>query len=612
MPANTTGWWAEFHAFINARSAVVRASLSATQHQEAHVAATISKVHASLIGREHPKGDLVAMIQPMDGLFNGENAQIGDLEVDLQKVSAILSGYQKQGGNLALLQKAIAASLTGYQKQTGTIAINSKKLSMTLNGYMRPSGGLILPMKKTSIVLNGKHYQTGTLAASLKKTSSSFSGIHKQTGTISAAFKKASASLNGTQAQKGQLAIGLKNFVAAFNGTFTGVTPVVFDVVGTPGSENLGDITCTINPSSGADVLVFAASGGASLYACTFGASSTKARVLGRVKFQNAQYTVFLIKGVASGSQTATVKYGSGSGWAQCVAISYKGAVDWKLVKTVFGSGSTASQSAAPGSNGLSIQGFANGDDSISFSGLTGGTARLNETAGFNRFTIRETDISSTFGANLSSSVPWGGVVVEATPSSISGPKINFCEGVYSELNGGSTSYTVYAAVNDYVWMVIVQDRAGDPSSVTCAGSAMTLMDTQTWTTPLGQTGFIKFYRSSTAMGSAGDKTIAITATGGGWWHTAACSLTNVTSFGTAVKANGTSSAPSQAITCSAGQLILQVIGTTTAPTDITGTNVFDSSGGSGVYLLLQASDETKTFGVSNTMNWGAMGIVVS
>lgn len=611
MPANTTGWWAEFHAFINAHTAKVGASLSALQHQEAHIGITMSKVHAALMGVEHPKGDLVSMIRELDAAFNAEHAQVGDLQTELQKLSAVMSGKQSQGGPIAANLQKISANLVGYQKQTGSLAANLQKLSAAINGYERPSGGLILPLKKTNIVLTGKHLQSGTFAASLQKTGATLSGKHYQTGTIAAAFKKASASLNGTHSQRGQVAANLQKFVAAFNGTFTGVTPVVFDVVGTPGSENLGDITCSISPSTNADVLIFASSGGASLYSATFGAGSTKARLLGRVKFASAQYAVFLVRGVSSGSQTATVKYGSGGGWAQCVAISYTGAIDWKLAKTVFGSGSSASQSSAPGSNGLSIQGFGSGDDSIVFSSLTGGTARLNETAGFCCFTIRETNISNTFGASLSSSVPWGGIVCEATPSAISGPKINHSVGRYAEDNGGTQTFDVPCASGDYVVAAIAQDRAGDPSSVTCAGSAMTLIDTQTFNSGVG-TGFIKVYRSASAMGSAGDKTVSFTTTGSGWYHIGGCSITNVTSFGTASKSSGTSSAPSHALTCSAGQLILHFFGIPSAPQNITGTNMFDSTGGSQIYLLINAAHENTTFGVSNSMNWGSMGIVIS
>lgn len=611
MPANTTGWWAEFHAFINARTAKVNASLSATQNQEANIGITLQKITATLTGVEHPKGDLVGMIREINGVFNGEHAQVGDLATELRKISAAMSGKQSLGGPLNANLHKLVANLTGYQKQTGAIAASLQKVSASINGYERPLGGLILPVKKTNIVLVGKHYQTGTIAANLKKTSASLSGIHKQTGTIAAAFKKASTSLNGTHTQRGQVAANLQKFVAAFNGTFTGVTPVVFDVLGTPGSENLGDITCTINPTAGSDVLIFASSGGASLYAATFGAGSTKARLLGRVKFLGGQYTVFLVRGVSSGSQTATVKYGSGGGWAQCVAISYTGAVDWKLVKTVFGSGSTASQSTTPGSNGLSVQGFASADDSIVFSSLTGGVARLNEVAGFDCFTIRETNISNTFGASLSSSVPWGGVVCEATPSSISGPKINHCVGMYTEEVGGTRTFDVPCASGDYVIAAIAQASPGDPSAVTCAGSAMTLIDTQAVTTGSG-TGFVKVYRSASAMGSAGDKTVSFTTSGGGWLHVGGCSVTNAASFSAATKSSGTSSAPTQAMTCSAGQLILHFFVLVSAPQTVTGTNMFDSPGGSQIYLHINAAHESTTFGVSNTMNWGSMGIVIS
>lgn len=608
MPANTTGWWAEFHAYLNANIKPIQAHLSAVQHQEAHLNIELKKVVASLAGIEHAKGGFTAELQKISAVFNAQQSITGGIQAELQHAMAAMNAKQAQLGTLQIVKSPVIANFLGLQKQTGTISASMKKAVALINGYERPSGSIVIDLKKTNAVLVGKHFQTGTIAAQTKKTSASLSGIHKQTGTISAAFKKAVASMNGKQTQRGSIAATLNKTICAINGQFIGVTPVVIDVVGTAGSENIGNVTCSINPSANADVLVFAASGGASLYAGVFGAGSDKMRFLGRVKYQDGQCSVFLIQNVASGSQTATIS-ASGGGWSQAVAISYKGAIDWKLVKTALGSGSTASQSAAPGSNGLAVQSFSSGDDSKPFSSLSGGTSRLNETGGFVCQTIRDNNISGTFSGALGSA-PWGGVVAEATPSAITGPKINYLGGIWTEQNGGSNSFTVKCSAGDYVVFGIVQDRAGDPSGLTCDGAGVTLIDTQTFTTGVG-TGFIKWYRSNSTM-TAGDKTVAWTGNGSGWHHSGGVSVSGVTSFSAATKSNGTSSAPSQAMTCSAGQLILHIFGLSGAPTTIAGTNIFDSPGGFQVHMLMQASHESITFGVSNSLNWGSMGIVIS
>lgn len=389
--------------------------------------------------------------------------------------------------------------------------------------------------------------------------------------------------------------------------TVTVLAPVVIDQVGTPGSEGTGDITCSINPSSGADVVVFAWCSGAASSCYKGSYSGLPMKLLGRVKFNGGTLSAFLIENMGSGLATVTISK-TGSDWAQCVAVSYSGAAGFKLAKVVKGSGTTASQSAVPPFSGRSIQSFTRPGGG--FTSPSGGTNRINETSGFVFGTVSDTNVSATFSAALSSA-NWGGLIVDANPSAISTPRINYQGALWSELNGGTSTFTVKADVNDYIVVDVAQSGAGDPSSVTCAGTAMTLVDTQPFTHPNTGGGFVKRYRSA-QQGAAGDKTISIAATGSQWWHAAGCSITNVTSFGTPTKASGTSSVPSHAVSCSAGQLILQSFVVSTAPTDLTGTNLFDSPGGSAVFLLMSAAEETTTFGVSNSMNWASMATVIT
>ncbi|OHT80469.1 hypothetical protein BKG69_06045 [Mycobacteroides chelonae] len=398
--------------------------------------------------------------------------------------------------------------------------------------------------------------------------------------------------------------------------TLTGGTPTVavlspisIDQVGTPGSENTGNLTCSINPTSGADVLAFAwcIDAASSCYQATY--SGNPMRFLGRAKLNGGSLSVFLAENMSSGSATVTVNK-SGSGWAQAAAVTYTGALDFRQAKIALGSGTSVSQSASPGLSSRSIQSFCRGGNNGTFGSLSGGTNRVNETSGFVAGTVSDTSTSATFSGTLSTSANWGSVVIDALPQAITSPKINYTSGVWTEANGGTQTFTVKAALNDYIVVDLVQAANGDPSSVTCAGTAMTLIDTQTWSHPSTGSGFLKRYRSGQL--SSGDKTISITATGSQWWHAAGVSISNVTSFGTTTKTSGTSSAPSQSVTCSPGQLVLQSFATGAAATDINATNYHDSPGGSLVFLYQNVSLESATIAATGSTNWAALATVIS
>lgn len=387
------------------------------------------------------------------------------------------------------------------------------------------------------------------------------------------------------------------------------LSPISIDQVGTPGSENTGNLTCSINPTSGADVLVFAwcIDAASSCYQATY--SGNRMRFLGRAKLNGGSLSVFLIENMSSGSATVTVDK-SGSGWAQAAAVTYTGAVDFRQAKIALGSGTSVSQSASPGLSSRSIQSFCRGGNNGTFSSLSGGTNRINESSGFVAGTVSDTSTSATFSGTLSTSANWGSVVIDALPQAITGPKINHTSGVWTEANGGTQTFTVKAALNDYIVVDMVQAASGDPSNVTCAGTAMTLIDTQTWSHPSTGSGFLKRYRSGQL--SSGDKTISITATGSQWWHAAGVSISGVTSFGTTTKTSGTSSAPSQSVTCSPGQLVLQSFATGAAATDVNATNYHDSPGGSLVYLYQNVALESATIAATGSTNWASLATVVS
>ncbi|RIT28905.1 hypothetical protein D2E76_26395 [Mycobacteroides abscessus] len=393
--------------------------------------------------------------------------------------------------------------------------------------------------------------------------------------------------------------------------TVSVLTPVLIDQVGTPGSESTGNVTCTANYTSGADVLVFAWGVGSSSSCYQADFSGYTMRFLGRTKFNGGQLAAWVAENFSGSTATITVSK-SGFDWAQCVAVSYTGAAGFKLAKIAKGSGTSASQSASPGPAARAIQSFTRAGTSGSFTSLSGGTNRINDSANLVTGTVSDTNTSGTFSASITSSSNWGSMVIEATPQAITTPRVNCIGALWTESNSGSAqTFTVRASAGDYIIVDMAQSANGDPSSVTCAGTTMTLIDTAPFTHPNTGSGFLKRYRSA-QQGSAGDKTVSITATSGQWWHAAGVSVSGAASFGTPTKTSGTSSAPSQSATCSAGQLVLQSFVTAAAPTDLNCTNLFDSPGGSQVYLLMNAAEETTTFSATGSTNWGAIATVIT
>lgn len=608
--AGITGWWAEFFASIQARHSGITATMTALQHNEASIVAELDYVVAALLGVEHPKGSFEATLIPVASALTGSPLQQGEFGGSFTPPGASLAGVHFQLGNIAAVMQVINGALSSLQYQRGSFAALAVAPTASLTGFLLPQGHLTGLIQNPRATLSAQHIQRGNLTATLPNPAASMSGTHKQSGTLASQLHKALAFASAAHIQRGSFAVPGKKPTAVMNGEFVGVTPVVIDQVGTPGSENTGNPSCSISPASGADVVAFAWVTGAasSCYQAVYGGSSLPMRCLGRVKFNGGTLTAFAIDNVSSGSATVTISK-TGSDWGQAVALSYTGSDDFRQVKVAKGSGTTSSQSASPGSNALSIQSFTRTGISGNFTSPSGGTGRVNETAGFVCGTVRDADISATFSAGLSSSANWGGVVVDATPSVISAPKINHVGGVWSEVTAGSRSFTVKAAANDYIVVDVVQDSGSNPSSITCDGSAMTLIDTQTFTTGAG-TGFLKRYHSA-QQGSGGDKTVAIT-NGGGWCHIGGVSISNVTSFGTPAKGSGTSSTPSQSATCSAGQLILQSFATVATATDLNCANFFDSPGGSQIFLYMNSAEETTTFSISNSTNWASMATVIT
>lgn len=395
-------------------------------------------------------------------------------------------------------------------------------------------------------------------------------------------------------------------------GTPVVAQPIDFIAVGA-GSENSGSPTqCSVTPSAGNDVLAFFSVGRGSggVINATYGASNLPMICVGQALSSDALIVAFLIRGVASGAATVNINK-TGSNWGQAVAVAYAGAQGYGPGQSVSGSGTSFSQSATVPAGGKVVHAFTPGEQSTTLSSLAGGTSRYLDNVGFLTQSVRDSSSSTAFTGTLSASRNWAALVVPLLAAPASAPLPGYSIGTSDEGFNSTKTFDVYAAVGDYVYVAVAQAGAGNPSSVTCAGTAMTLLDTQVW----NSTGFLKLYRSASAMGSAGAKTVSVTGTGGNWWRAAGVAVSGVTSpDGTITKTSGSSSQPIQSASLSAGQSVVQLFAVNSSPTGTEGgTSLYLSPSVSSIGLILNVAFETTTFKLANTsLNWGALEIVLS
>ncbi|WP_234803865.1 hypothetical protein [Mycobacteroides immunogenum] len=385
------------------------------------------------------------------------------------------------------------------------------------------------------------------------------------------------------------------------------------------GSENNGTpLTCTINPNTGDDVLVFAmlgaSSGATDFYKATYGPSNLPMICAGQELSGGVVIAAYIIRGAPSGSATVNITRGtSPAPWGQAVAVSYSGAAGFDPATAAAGTGTSFSHPVTVPTNSRTVQAITTGDAGATLSSLTGGVSRYLDNAGFCIQSIRDSDASTAFTGTLSSSRAWASIAVPLRTSAPGGVRAGYSYGSTSVLGATTTTFDIYAAAGEYVYVPVIQDRAGDPSSVTCDGSAMTLIDTAPWSSGSGA-AYIKIYRSAAAMSSAGLKTVSVVTSGSGWSRSGGVAVSGVTSpSGTVTKTSGTSSQPTQAVTCSAGQMILQILASSAAPTGIEGGTTLVVSSAGQVFWSINIALESTTFKLANTStNWGALALVLS
>lgn len=407
---------------------------------------------------------------------------------------------------------------------------------------------------------------------------------------------------------------GVSSRVAVGTPTITQPASVNYNTQGVGTETTSSPTTCTISPNAGDDVLVFYSLGSGAVSSMTYGASNLPMICVGQALSNGVLIAAYLIRNVVSGSATINVNK-TGSSWGQAVAVSYAGAQGFRPAKSAVGNGASFSLPVTVPLNGRTVHAFTPGQQSTTLSSLTGGTSRYLDNVGFLTQSVRDTDAATTFGGSLSATRDWAALGVPLCAVAPTGPIPKYSSGTDAEGINGTKTFDIYSSAGDYIYAMVGQAGPGDPSAVTCDGSAMTLIDTVAWTHPNTSGGFLKIYRSSTAMASAGAKTVSVTATGGNWWRACGLAISGVTTpSGTVTKTAATASQPSQAATCTVGQLAVQIFITSAAPTGTTGGAALWLTPSAGqVFMVVNVADESTTFTIANTsMNWGAAALILS
>lgn len=385
--------------------------------------------------------------------------------------------------------------------------------------------------------------------------------------------------------------------------------PVAYSAVGSSTEGSSNPTTGSINPSAGTAVVAFGNLNGDGPLGMVYGGSSLYMKRLARVISGGASLTAYGILGVASGSANASMSK-TGSGWGQVYPIAYSGLAGFGIPQIVTGNSNSPSQAIVVPNGALGLQAFTTGPNSPTLSALTGGTNRYLDNAGFARGTIGESASNVTFGCTLSGSAPWGGIYIPLLDSLPTGPYFTDVNGLTSNLNGGSSSFNLNTAIGDYVLLDFGQTGTGAPSSVTCGGASMTLLQNLGYST----SNSYRFDRYVIGpLGSGGSKSIAVTTTAGQWWTMHAVSIANSGGLGLTSTTSGQSTAPSHAVTLLPGQIAIQGFATTSAcNTNSGGPILYDNPAASLVFNYMSASDQSTTFAHSNSSNWGSILTVIN
>ena len=222
--------------------------------------------------------------------------------------------------------------------------------------------------------------------------------------------------------------------------------------------------------------------------------------------------------------------------------------------------------------------------------------------------------VGLSFSATNSDTSNWGGIGLSLLPQSAAPTGIVYDGmGTSSSLTGyASISFSHVATANAFVILDICADRDNTLTNVQYAGQNMTLQGSVRFP---GYSGNAGVWRYTLANVPGGLSTVTATLSANCYFTAQTIGYTGVSSVAAPTTTFGTSSAPSQSVTCNPGQLIVQSIGSASAtkigiPTG--GTNLIAANWSGESLVINQATASTTFAGSTSLSNWGAIASVLS
>jgi hypothetical protein len=398
-----------------------------------------------------------------------------------------------------------------------------------------------------------------------------------------------------------------------------GVTIPAFDAVGGTGSTTLGSTASeTHTGTAGATILGIVETGSATITSLTFGGITMP--LVGSIPLNNAAslLAIYQLTNAPGGAQTVTATMPGSPGAFTFTTVGYTGVNAVSPIVTVYGTGSSLSQSATDSANQIIVQAFGSHTGGATWTALGGGTTvRLNAA----HLAIQESGSSTTFTATSNNPDIWAGAYVVlsggvggaplmaasaampaptvaataavtipapllAAAAAMLAPTVNVGVGVaitapllhataamptptvnvtapaptYDAVGAGNSGGSVssltwsHTAAAGATVIAVISTNDSGSSAVKYGSSTMTKLTPSSAADGSGYTTY--FYKLSGAPG--GTQTVTVTPSAAADVVGNTISVTGVTSVGAPAAAANTTASASQAVTCTSSQLIIQ------------------------------------------------------
>jgi hypothetical protein len=396
---------------------------------------------------------------------------------------------------------------------------------------------------------------------------------------------------------------------------------VAYDSTGVGSSANGATVTWTHTIGATANCLIVGC-----VSATTFSdnvptakVGSTYLKLLGMSYWDTNRFTlIWGLMNPPTGSQTITVT--GATSYTGANSVAYSGVGGFSAPTYATGSGTSISAPVSGGvEGGLIVQVLGNNSTGSLFTNYSQ-TARVNIRLATmyglligDNATQPDDNTSVTFTATEASAWPWGSASVVLYPTA-SPPT-----GVYYDAIGHgwgastATNWTVehVATAGAYAFVDIAVDRAASLTNVLYDGNAMASMGVAHFTGVSGQQASLYRYMYGPVAG--GHANITGTFSGATWNAINSVSYLGVGMTKALQIDNADGSSPSQTVSCSAGQIIVEAIGIwSTVPTAPSGgSNLFDW-GNTYMGLVVNQATTSTTFATADSgVNWGAVATVL-